>query len=133
MVTVPVTYITELCYHYCVTVASVVQICVRKARQACVAPSLICTDVEMVRVFRFVCCQGGTVLWTVGLKVDVKESIRKDSLVIIQVVVGYGFCVDVESLNSVKVGSFLWRCSTCIILFIGPKEWSSSLRYFAKL
>jgi hypothetical protein len=41
-----------------------------------------------------------------GLKGDVKDSIQKDSLVIIQVAVGYGFCVDVESINSVKVGSF---------------------------
>jgi len=41
-----------------------------------------------------------------GLKEDVTDSIRKDSVVIIQVVVGYGFCVDVESLNSVNVGSF---------------------------
>jgi len=46
------------------------------------------------------------VLWTVGLKKDVKDSIRKDSLVIIQVVVGYGFCMDVESINSVKMWSF---------------------------
>jgi len=30
-------------------------------------------------------------------------------------------------------GPFLWRCSTCIILFIGLKEWPSSLRCFAKL
>jgi len=89
MVTVPLSYITEsLCYHSCV-VASVVQICVRKARQACVATSLVCTNVEVVGVFRFVCCQGGTVLWTVGLMEDVKNSIRKDSLIIIQVVVGY--------------------------------------------
>jgi len=71
-----------------------------------VAPSLVCTNVEVVIVFRSVCCQGGLVLWTVGLKEDVKDSIWKDSLVIIQVVVGYGFCVDVESLSSVKVGSF---------------------------
>jgi len=27
-------------------------------------------------------------------------------VVIIQVVIGYGFCVNVESFNSVKVGSF---------------------------
>jgi len=85
-----------------VKVASVVQNCVRKARQACVAPNLICTNVEVVGVFRCVCCQGGTVLWTVGLKEDVKDSIRKDGLAIIQVVVGYGFSVHVESLNSVK-------------------------------
>ena len=78
----------------------------RKARQVCVAPSFICSNVEVVGVFRSICCQGGTVLWTVGLKEDVKYSIWKDNLVIIQVVVGYGFCVDVESFNSVKVGSF---------------------------
>jgi hypothetical protein len=42
----------------------------------------------------------------VGLKEDVKDSIRNDSVVIIQVVFGYGFCVDVESLNCVKVESF---------------------------
>ena len=73
------------------------------------------------------------VLWTVGLKEDVQDSIKKDSLVIIQVVVGYGFCMDVVSINSVKVGYFLWRCNICIISFIGPKEWPSSLRCFAKL
>ena len=107
MVTVPLSYITELLYyHFCVKVASVLRICVRKARQACVAPSLVCTNVEVVRVFRSKCCKGGTVLWMVGLQEDVKDRIRKDSLVIIQVVVGYGFCVDVESLNSVKVGFF---------------------------
>jgi hypothetical protein len=106
MVTVPLSYITELCYHSYIKAASVVQICVRKARQARVAPSLVCTSVEVVRVFRSVCCQGGTVLWTVGLKEDVKDSIWKDSLVIIQVVAGYRFCVDMESLSSVKVGSF---------------------------
>ena len=106
MVTVPLSHITELlCYHSCVKVASVVQICVRKARQECVAPSLVCTNVEVVVVFRSVCCQGGTVVWMMGLKEDVKDSIQKDSLVIIQVAVGYGFCVDVESINSVKVGS----------------------------
>ena len=37
MVTVPLSYITELYYHFCVEVASVVRICVRKDRQACVA------------------------------------------------------------------------------------------------
>ena len=57
-------------------------------------------------VFRSKCCKGGTVLRMVGLEEDVKDSIRGDGLVIIQVVVGYGFCVDVESLNSVKVGLF---------------------------
>jgi len=36
------------------------------------------------------------VLWRVGLKEDVKDSIWKDSAVIIQMVVGYGFCVDEE-------------------------------------
>ena len=87
-------------------VASVVQICMRKARQACVAPNLVCSNVEVVRVFRSVCCQGWTVLWMVDLKEDVKDSIWKDSLVIIQVVVSYGFCMDMESLSSVKVGSF---------------------------
>ena len=51
-------------------------------------------------MFRPVYCQGGTV----GLKEDVKDSIRKDSLVIIQEVIGYGFCVGVKSFNSVKVG-----------------------------
>ena len=107
MVTVPLSYITELLYyHFCVKVASVLRICVRKARQACVAPSLVSSNVQVVRVFRSKCCKGGTVLWTVGLEEDVKDSIWKDSLVIIQVVVGYGFNVDVESLNSFKVGSF---------------------------
>jgi len=56
-------------------------------------------------VFRSICCHGGTVLCTVGLKEDVKDSIRKDSVIIIQMVIGYGFCADVESFNSVKVGS----------------------------
>ena len=87
-------------------VASVVQICVRKARQVCAASSLVCSNVEVVGVFRSICCQGGTVLWKVGLTENVKDSIQKDSVVIIQVVVGYGFCMDVESFNSVKVGSF---------------------------
>jgi hypothetical protein len=32
-----------------------------------------------------------------------------------------------------KWGPFLWQCSFCIILFIGPKDWASSLRCFAKL
>jgi hypothetical protein len=40
-----------------------------------------------------------------GSKEDVKDSIRKDSLSIIQVAVVYGFCADVETLISVKVGS----------------------------
>jgi len=43
-----------------------------------------------------------------GSKEDVKDSIRKVSLAIIQVVVGYGFCVEVESLNCVKIGSFFF-------------------------
>ena len=107
MVTVPLSYTTELLYyHFCVKVASVVQICMRKAWQVCVAPSLVCSNVEVVGVFRSICCQGGTVLWMVGLKEDVKDCNRKDSVVIIQVVVSYGFCVDVESFNSVMVGSF---------------------------
>ena len=37
-----------------------------------------------------------------GLKEDVKDSIQEDSVVIIQVVVVYGFSVDVESLNCVN-------------------------------
>ena len=41
------------------------------------------------------------------LKEGVRDSIRKDSLAIIQVVVGYEICVHVESLNSVKGGSCL--------------------------
>ena len=57
-------------------------------------------------VFRSNCCKGGTGLWTAGLEEDVKDSIRKDGLFVIQVVVGYGFCVDVESFSSVKVGAF---------------------------
>jgi len=106
MVALPL-YTTELFYyHFCVKVASVVQICVRKARQACVASSLVCSNVEVVGVFRSICCQGGTVLWMVGLKGDVKDCIWKDSVFIIQVVVSYGFCMDVETFNSVKVGSF---------------------------
>jgi len=56
-----------------VKVAPVVQICMRKARQACVAPSLVCSNVEVVGVFRSICCQGGTVLWTVGFKEVVKD------------------------------------------------------------
>jgi len=56
-----------------------------------------------------VCCQGGTVLWLVGLNEDVRDSIRKDSLVIIQVVVGYGFCMDVESFNSVNPVPLLFK------------------------
>ena len=39
-------------------------------------------------VFRSNCCKGGTGLWTVGLEEDVKDSIRKDGLFVIQVVVG---------------------------------------------
>ena len=78
----------------------------REEGQAYVAPSLTCTNLEVVGVCMCVCCQGRTVLWTVGLKEDVKDNIQKDGLVIIQVFVGYGFCVDVESLNSIKVGSF---------------------------
>ena len=89
MVTVPLSYTTELLYyHFCVKVASVVQICMRKAQQACVAPSLVCSNVEMVGVFRSICLQGGMVLWMVGLKEDIKDCIRKDSVVINQVVVG---------------------------------------------
>ena len=49
----------------------------------------------------------------VGLEEDVKDSIRKDGLFVIQVVVGYGFCVDVESFNSVKVGAFF--CCSVIL------------------
>jgi len=117
-----------------VKVASVVQNCVRTARQTCVATSLVYGNVELVGVFRSVCCQGGTVLWTMSLKEDVKDSIRKDSLAIIQIVVGYGICVHMESLNSVKVGSFFLRwCNICVILFIGSKEWPSTLGCFAKL
>jgi len=56
-------------------------------------------------VFRSSCCKGGTGLWTAGLEEDVKDSIQKDGLFVIEVVVGYGFCVDVESFNSVKVGA----------------------------
>ena len=52
-------------------------------------------------VSRSNCCKGGA-----GLEEDVKDSIRKDGLFVIQVVVGYGFCVDVESFSSVKVGAF---------------------------
>jgi len=126
-------YVAELlCYHSRAKVASVVQICVRKSRLARVSPSLVCTNVEGVGVFRSVYCQDGTVLWKVGLTEDVKDSIRKDSLVIIQVGDGYRFFVDVEYLNSVKVGSFFWRCNICVISFIGPKKWPS-LRCFAKL
>ena len=84
--------------------ASVVRICARKARQACVAPSLVWSNVRVVGVFRSICCHDGTVLWTVGFK-DIKDGIRKDSVVIIQVVICYGFCVDVENFNCVKVGS----------------------------
>ena len=44
-------YTNELLYyHFCVKAASVVQICVRKARQSCVAPSLVCSNVEAVSV-----------------------------------------------------------------------------------
>ena len=96
------------------TGASVVQICVKEARLLI----LVCTNVEVVGMFR-------SVYWMVGLKEDVKDNIRKNSLVIIQVVACYGFCVDVESLISVKVGPFSWRCLICIISFIGPKEWPS--------
>jgi hypothetical protein len=32
-----------------------------------------------------------------------------------------------------KWGPFLWQCSTCMILFIGPKESTASLRCFMKL
>ena len=107
MATVPLSYTNELLYyHFCVKAASVIQICVRKARLACVAPSLVCSNVEVDGVLRFICCHGGTVLWMVGRKEGIKVSIWKDSVVIIQMVVGYGFCVDVESFNSVKVGSF---------------------------
>jgi phosphosulfolactate phosphohydrolase-like enzyme len=107
MVIVPLSFTTELLYyHFHVKIASVVQICMRKAQQACVAPNLVCSNVEVVGVFRSICCQGGAVLWTVGLKEDIKYCIQKDSVVIIQVVVGYGFCMDVESVSSVKVGSF---------------------------
>ena len=42
-------------------------------------------------VFRSNCCKGGTGLWTLGLEEDVKDSIRKDGLFVIQVVVGYGY------------------------------------------
>jgi hypothetical protein len=28
---------------------------------------------------------------------------------------------------------FLWQCTICMILFMGPNEWASSLRCFAKL
>jgi hypothetical protein len=45
----------------------------------------------------------------VGLKEDIKDSIRKDSLVIIQVVFGYGLCMDVESLNSVNPLPLLFK------------------------
>ena len=107
MATVPLSYTTELLYyHFCVKVAFVVQMCMRKVRQVCVAPSLVSYNVEVVGVFRSIYCQGWTVLWTVVLKEDIKDSIRKESVAIIQVVVGYGFCSDVESLNSVKVGPF---------------------------
>ena len=67
LVTVSLSYKSELYYHLCVEVASVVQIWVGKARQACAATSLVCSSVEMVEVFRSTCCQAGTVLWTVGL------------------------------------------------------------------
>ena len=52
-------------------------------------------------VFRSNCCKGGTGLWTAGLEEDVKDSFRKDGLFVIEVVAGYGFCMDVESFNSV--------------------------------
>ena len=42
-------------------------------------------------VFRSNCCKGGTGLWTAGLEEDFKDSIRKDGLFVIQVVVVYGF------------------------------------------
>jgi len=67
LVTVPLSYNSELYYHLRVEFASVVQICVRKSRQACAATSLVCSIVEVVGVFRSTSCQGGTVLWTVRL------------------------------------------------------------------
>ena len=38
---------------------------------------------------RYVCCQGGEVLWTIGSQEDVKDTVRKDDVVIIKVVIGY--------------------------------------------
>ena len=38
---------------------------------------------------------------------------------------GFLYCVD--------VGSFLWQCTIFMILFMGPNEWASSIRCFAKL
>jgi hypothetical protein len=58
--------------------------------------------VKWVGMFRSVHCQSDKALWMVGLEENVKDSIRKDG-----VVVGYRFCVDVESFNCVKVGPFL--------------------------
>jgi len=119
MVTVPLSYTTELLYyHFCVKVVPVVQICVRKARQVCVAPSLICSNVEVVRVFKSICCHGGTV----GLKEDVKDSIRK----IVWSSFKWLLVMDSAWMWNLSIvlrwGRFLWRSSTCIILFIGPKE-----------
>ena len=43
------------------------------------------------------CCRDGKVLWAVGFCKDVKDSVWKDGVVVINLVVGCCFCVNVES------------------------------------
>ena len=53
------------------------------------------------------CCRDGKVLWAVGFCKDVRDSAWKDGVVVINLVVGYCFCVNVESFYCVQVRSFL--------------------------
>ena len=90
------------------------------------APSLVCSNVEVVGVFRSSLVRVGRfygrrtskiafgkIVWLSFKWLLVMDSARTWNLSIV-----------------LRWGPFLWRCRTCIISFIGPKEWPYSLRCF---
>jgi len=63
----------------------------------------------------------------------VEDGVRENCLRVIETAVFSKLGVDMEFLYCVELCSFLWQRTIFIILFMGPYEWVSSIRCFAKL
>ena len=79
------------------------------------------------------CCRGGKVLWAVGSCKDVKDSAWKDGVVIINLVVGYCFCMNVESLYRVQVRSFFVAMQYLHNFVHGAKGMCCIIKVFSKV
>jgi len=93
--------------------------------------------VPLVRVLRPVYCWGGGwgsqwVVWSVGLYEGVEDCVREYGLRVVKTVACSKLSMDVASMV-LRWAPFLWHCTTCMILFMGPDEWGFSSRCLAKL